>query len=445
MKKHLITSIIMCMHIFFAGVVSIPVYSSSATSMDVNDFESTMSVGGSQTISVVLYPEDAEDTVKYSSSNTSVATISQGGKISAKSVGRTNITVTAGSVTQTMQLTVESVTIEVSEFENKMDVGTSQTITVTLHPSNATDKISYASSDESVATISKSGKIEAKSAGKTKITVSAGGASKTMSLTVSVGTKSITLNSTFITLNPGETYKLKGEVSPSNANQKLTYKSSDTSVAKVSSNGTIKAVGLGSTSILVSNGDMTTSADVIVNSSTARNGSMYFGNEDPNESKTEEKSDLTSDKIDAKRLKTLQKTGNTLTIEKDDYVITLKGSDIVNTENGLDEELHIAKSDDGYTFSIVGGTEFLPGNITIRFKDKDMQKCKYVYLLDTSNDKYQLFGELTNSGFKTDVAGSYRITYEKLKREGPDKNLIVITIGAFAAFAAGCLVYRRLL
>lgn len=443
MKKHLITSIIVCMHIFFAGASSIPVYSSSATSMDVNDFEGTMSVGGAQTISVVLYPEDAEDAVKYTSSNTAVATISPGGKINAKSAGKTDITVTAGSVTQTMQLTVESVTIEVSEFENKMDVGTSQTITVTLHPSNATDKISYASSDESVATISKSGKIEAKSAGKTKITVSAGCASKTMSLTVSVGTKSITLNSTFITLNPGEIYKLKGEVSPSNANQKLTYKSSDTSVAKVSSNGTIKAVGLGSTSILVSNGDMTTSADVIVNSSTARNGSMYFGNEDPNESKTEEKSDLTSDKIDAKRLKTLQKTGNTLTIEKDDYVITLKGSDIVNTENGLDEELHIAKSDDGYTFSIVGGTEFLPGNITIRFKDKDMQKCKYVYLLDTSNDKYQLFGELTNSGFKTDVAGSYRITYEKLKREGPDKNLIVITIGAFAAFAAGCLVYRR--
>ena len=107
-------------------------------------------------------------------------------------------------------------------------------------------------------------------------------------------------------------------------------------------------------------------------------------------------------------------------------------------------QISIAKSDDGYTFSIVGGTEFLPGNITIRFKDKDMQKCKYVYLLDTSNDKYQLFGELTNSGFKTDVAGSYRITYEKLKREGPDKNLIVITIGTIALLAAGYLIYRRL-
>jgi uncharacterized protein YjdB len=142
------------MLILLAGTFPMPVYSSSAESMDINDFESTMSVGSTQTIAVILYPDDADDTVRYSSSNTSVATISQGGKISTKSAGTTNITISAGSITQTLQLSVEPVSIEVSDFESKMEVGGTQTISVSLYPDSTGDKISYTSSNPSVATIS---------------------------------------------------------------------------------------------------------------------------------------------------------------------------------------------------------------------------------------------------------------------------------------------------
>lgn len=440
MKKVIVLKLIVSMLILLAGIFPMPAYSSSAESMDINDFESTMSVGSSQTISVVLYPEDAEDTVKYSSSNISVATISQGGKISAKSAGMTNITITAESISQALQLSVEPVTIEVSDFESKMEVGGTQTIIVMLYPSGSNDKISYSSSNTSVATISQGGKIEAKSEGKTDITVSAGGAVKTMTLTVSVGTTGISLNSTYITLKRGQKYTLKAKVKPSSANQKLTYKSTDKSVAKVSEKGVVKAVGLGSASIIVSNGDLSTSCDVIVNSGTSGDGTMYFGNdsaEDKMEDMDTEDGDAGS--VSPDRLKTFQKTGNSLTVKKKDYEIVLEGSDIVNTDNALSEELYITKNNDGYTFSVGGATAFLPGEVSIVFKNKDMQKCEYVYLLDKDSGKYKLFCEMEGDGYKTDIAGSYRITYEKLKDPGP--NWIVISLAAAVILAIGGVWY----
>ena len=443
MKKNLFVTILSLILVLVAGIVAIPVYASATESMDINDFESTMSVGATQTISVVLYPDDADDAVKYSSSNTSVATISQGGKISAKSAGTTNITISAGSIKETLQLTVEPVSIDVSDFEDTMSVGSTQTISVTLYPSSANDKISYTSSNPSVATISQGGKIEAKSAGNTDITVTAGGASKTMTLTVTVGSKGISLNSTFITLKPGEKYKLKGKVAPSNAEQKLTFKSSDTSVAKVSSKGVIKAVGLGSTSIIVSNGDLTASADVIVNNGTSGGGSMYFGDDESADDETDEFSSMQSGSLNTEKLRMFQKTGNTLTIDKDDYIITLEGSDIVNTENGMSEDLHIVRDDEGYTFSLGGGDDFLPGKISVEFKDPEMRNCKYVYLKNKSSDKYQLFGELSGASFETDIAGNYRITYDKLKSPGPDMKIILIAGAAIIAVGCIYLILRK--
>lgn len=345
---------------------------------------------------------------------------------------------------------VHATSMDVNDFESEMSVGASQTITVVLYPSGAEEEIKYSASDTSVATVSSGGKIDAKAAGKTKITITAGSARKTLSLAVIVPTKNISLNSDYITLKIGEKYKLKASVTPKEAEQSLTYKSSDSSVAKVNEDGVIKAAGLGSTSVIVSNGDLSASVSVIVNSDTYGSGSMQFGYDNPSDETEEKESDNAKEddadkgRITPKRLRQLQQHGKTLTIEKDDYTITLDGADIINCDNTFENELHIVKNDDGYTFSVGGNSEFLPGEIAISFKNKDMQECKYVYLLDQSKDKYQFFGELTNGEFKTDVAGTYRITYEKLKGEGPDKKLIAISIGAIASLAAVYLIYRRL-
>lgn len=340
---------------------------------------------------------------------------------------------------------IHATSMDVNDFESEMSVGSSQTIQVVLYPSGAEDEIKYTSSDTSVATVSSGGKIDAKAAGKTKIKITAGSASKTLSLTVIVPTKDISLSSDYITLKIGEKYRLKASVTPKDAEQSLTYKSSDSSVAKVNDDGVIKGVGLGSTSVLVSNGDLSASVSVIVNSDTYGSGTMQFGYDDTSEEaeeKQNDEDDTEKGRITPKRLRKLQQNGKTLTIEKDDYTIILDGADILNCDNTFEDELHITKNNDGYTFSVGGGSEFLPGEITIQFKNKDMQKCKYVYLLDKSKDKYQMFGELTNSEYKTDVAGSYRITYEKMKDKGP--NIIVVSIATCAVLAiAGAYILLK--
>ncbi|MBR2674077.1 MAG: Ig-like domain-containing protein [Mogibacterium sp.] len=424
----------------------LPAYAVLATSMDINEFESEMAVGATQTISVVLYPDEADDVINYSSSKPTVATISPSGKIEALSAGTTNITASAGSISKTLSLTVSAITMDINDFEKKMTVGSSQTISVTLYPSSAKEEIKYSSSNTAVATISPGGKIEAKSAGTTKITVSAGGAKKTLKLTVSVGTDGISLNSTYLTMRRGESFKIKAKISPENAARKLTYKSNDRSIAKVSKKGVITAVGVGSTSIIVSNGDLSAGIDVIVNSSSSGGGSMQFSSDDEAlaDEADDESAGSTSGSIDADTLKSLQKTGKSLTIEKGDYSLVIDGAYILNSDKAIDDELHIVKNEDGYTFA-VGSDGFLPGEISIKFSNQEMRGCKYVYLLDKSTDKYQMFGELTDGEFRTDIAGSYRITYEKLKLGGVNKLVVAIAAAALLAIAVAYCLIRRFL
>lgn len=72
----------------------------------------------------------------------------------------------------------------------------------------------------------------------------------------SVKVKSLKLDKSKVTLTAGDTYTIKAAVTPSNAsNKKLSYSSSDKSVAKVSSKGTVTAVKAGKAVISVKTTD----------------------------------------------------------------------------------------------------------------------------------------------------------------------------------------------
>ena len=86
-------------------------------------------------------------------------------------------------------------------------------------------------------------------------------------LTVSAyAPQSVTLDQTTLTLQKGQSYQLEGSVLPESANQKLTWKSSKTSVAKVSKIGLVKAIKKGKATITATsdNGKKTTCVVTIV-------------------------------------------------------------------------------------------------------------------------------------------------------------------------------------
>lgn len=119
--------------------------------------------------------------LQCSSSAKSVVSVSSKGKLKALKKGKATVTVKATlagiSTTKTVKVTVvpsssfnKVKTLQAKAFNNELAVGKSCKISVTFNPSNASNKnVIYASSDPSVATVSRSGKVVAKKTGQTRI------------------------------------------------------------------------------------------------------------------------------------------------------------------------------------------------------------------------------------------------------------------------------------
>lgn len=95
-------------------------------------------VGESVKLSPTLYPSDAETTYSWSSDNTSVATVSQNGKVSGKKTGTANITVnTANGKTATCRVTVEKGDLTLSCNTESGPIAKGTKVTLTANRSDA--------------------------------------------------------------------------------------------------------------------------------------------------------------------------------------------------------------------------------------------------------------------------------------------------------------------
>lgn len=129
----------------------------------------------------------------WKSSDKKVATVNSKGKITAKKVGKATITVTTkkgakATVTVTVQKkAVKCTKIAVDKKKITLKVKKSYQLKVTKTPVTTLEKVTYKSSNTKVATVSKTGKIKAKKAGKATITVKCG--KKTVKVKVTVKKK----------------------------------------------------------------------------------------------------------------------------------------------------------------------------------------------------------------------------------------------------------------
>lgn len=251
------------------------VYENKPTSIDL---PSTLSleVGKSKTLTPTVVPSDATYTLSWSSSNTSVATVSQSGVITAKATGATIITVRTDNgksddclVTVT-QSAVSPTSVSVVPTSLSLEVNQTANLTATVYPSNATTSLTWSSSNTNVAKVS-NGKVTAVGAGSCVITVmTSNGKSATCNVTVAepvVNPTSVYVSPSSLSLDVNESANLTATVYPSNATTSLTWSTSNSSVAKVSS-GKVTAVGAGTCKITVktSNGK-SASCNVTVKSS----------------------------------------------------------------------------------------------------------------------------------------------------------------------------------
>ena len=197
---------------------------------------------------------DSKD-ISWSSNNEAVATVSEDGTVTAKSVGTAVITATStNGKTASCTVTVEKKLIpitEVSLSESAVGIieGNTHKLTATVLPENTTDSksISWSSNNEAVATVSEDGTITAKSAGTAVITATSENG-KTASCTVTVEKKLIPITEVLIdkssaTLTEGDSTTLTATVLPENTTDRkdISWSSSNNDIATVDTTGHVEA------------------------------------------------------------------------------------------------------------------------------------------------------------------------------------------------------------
>ena len=166
------------------------------TKVTLNKSTLGLNVGGTSTLTATVAPSNATDqSLTWTSSNTSVATVTQAGKVTAVGAGTCTIRATAndgsgkyGSCAVTVSQSTVSVTgVSLDKSTTTINAGGTKQLTATVYPANATNKnVSWSSSDTSVATVNSSGLVTAVAAGLATITVTTadGGYTATCGVTV---------------------------------------------------------------------------------------------------------------------------------------------------------------------------------------------------------------------------------------------------------------------
>lgn len=392
--------------------------------LDLGDYLDKMTVGEKQLLNVTILPIDASETkITYSSSDVNVATVNGLGRISAVNIGKSTITVTAGGISQSFQLnvvekedsTIEVSEIEIGEHESEVEVGKTITISGTVLPSDATDsKITYSSSNPLIATVNSTGEVKGIKKGKVNITLSAGKVKKEIKLTVKVATAGISINSDYLVLKKGEKHQLLASVTPKKANQSLSYKSNDKKIAVVSKKGLVKAVGEGTTTIIVSNGDKSVAVSVIVNEAVNYQDKKDSGNKATESKKTYDYCIYASKQkvIGREMLRHIYGEKQVLKIIGEGYTIEIDGQDIVNYNNKFFTDISLKKENDSFSFNLNKGEE-LCGEITLCLQDA---KGKYLYLYNTSKEKYEWLDVDNLERMDLSSAGEYQLREKKLNQ-----------------------------
>ena len=160
----------------------------------LNKTEAIIEKGKTTTLKATLTPTTLEDmSVTWTSSDTSIATVTSKGKVKGVGYGTATITCTSNAtgVSATCQVTVGKVVINMPEFTLRKT--RSVTLKATIYPTTVTDKsVTWTSSDKSVATVTSSGKVKGIGAGTATITCTsvATGLKGTCTVTVLATTES---------------------------------------------------------------------------------------------------------------------------------------------------------------------------------------------------------------------------------------------------------------
>lgn len=172
------------------------------TSIILSETSLTFTSLNSKTLTATVYPTNCTDSITWTTSNSSIATVSNG-TVTAKANGSCVITAICGSKSATCSITVSvqssgseipctKVTVYPTRYTFS-EISGWEVPTVTCTPSNTTDINTWSTSNPNVATVTSAGVIQPKGNGTCTITVTCGSQSATISVTVNDVNVGVTL------------------------------------------------------------------------------------------------------------------------------------------------------------------------------------------------------------------------------------------------------------
>lgn len=218
--------------------------------------ETSVTVGSSITLSANVSPDGAKyDGVKWSSSDSSIATV-DGGKVTGVKAGEATITAEAGGKSGTQKITVKDAEVVLNSIAIKGEAsgkkGATIQLSITPNPANADASVTWKSSNEGVATIDANGKVTCKAAGDITITaISKKDTGKTATLAFKV-TEDVTkkFDMKDVSVTAGQFKNLEDYCTIQGSSSR-SFSIENTKYATVDGNGRIKAIRAGETKITV--------------------------------------------------------------------------------------------------------------------------------------------------------------------------------------------------
>ncbi|MFQ6792500.1 MAG: Ig-like domain-containing protein [Thomasclavelia sp.] len=226
--------------------------------IELNKSSLTMAKDSQETLIATIRPEDTvmDKTITWKSSDPSIVSVDENGKITANKVGSATITATTvNGLYVTCQVNVEIPISKITLNKDKVTLEKNETIELkaTVSPDDATiDKtIKWSSEDEKVAKVDQNGKVTAVDAGTTNIVATTSNGMKAKcSITVTSKITSVSLNKTTAVIDQNGTITLTATINPANTtdSKDISWSSSDPKVAKVE-DGKVTGIAEGTATI----------------------------------------------------------------------------------------------------------------------------------------------------------------------------------------------------
>ena len=237
-----------------------------ATKITIESSEPAVIVGQQVTVSATVMPENATvKGVNWKSGDERIVTVDEKGTVSGIKRGNGRVIAIAADGSNVranfnIKVIQNPENIALSESEMTIDIGKMKACKAKVEPANTDNKkVIWTSSDESIATVDRNGRIKGIAVGDCTITCTSEAldtVSSSLTVHIQLPVKKVTFNDKTALVYVDEDTQLKWSIEPADAtNQQLTFKSSNEKVVTVDENGVIHGIASGKAKITATTTD----------------------------------------------------------------------------------------------------------------------------------------------------------------------------------------------